>query len=800
MSLDESLEDPDDLFPVLPRQLSRSPAPPQIRLSTSPARVAPAQPNGSTLGESSPFKQPVKAALRHNDSQIEFEPIESSPVPENQDSQLLTDRQKEVADRQRHEAASMFPDIRSSPIYKRLEGRDTDILRRTDAATIESVNHFDVPRSPEDRENTPILGIPGDPLGDELPKSSSPIRSSPIAAALSRRSTPKKLDTPVQLQEKDDEVPSSPPQQSVEEDEETTQEFDTQAYLAPGMADEKQAAAAQSSEKTDQCHVQVTISPSRLAETNSSHEDWLNQARQRFEDASSFPTGTDIITGTDERDGEAQELPYANPSHDANEDPEVNHLLVTDPENTRSSSPAPSSSGLLADAQLRAELEASTQRSSDKEPLGNSVISDSFSAVVPATRDEAPEFTTLDNAQLDRIVRVFFENPEATLSKIRASSTGPVEYVKSGKSRKYRERTAKEAWENMSAEQKPKALLPPTAMKLKSKNTKQDVEQSSPAKQATLAEPVIFSSIPDDSPASSQSDEAMHSQNLSRRGRKALAIPNLKRRKSSRLSQVSEASDSSQTPADIATESDAEPARKKRRRMSPAASQGSSKSETEVVPATAPESPKKRKRSSPVQEESIQDSVVVPATNSQPAKKPKLAEESETIRRFSARNRGSVSRGSDVQVTPGSLGQYITPRQPQNNSQNNSQTTADVKPEEYPDDVTTVSVPAHTIMIPPMSERGASQVRGHPEDNAISVSSEQSDKADASASASPKKFFERFGSFGDYCKKMFDEGKSMFGSMSKEECENVVDRLEEVEEELRSAIKEARKAVKSKSG
>jgi hypothetical protein len=53
--------------------------------------------------------------LRHDDSQIQFQAIESSPLPGTvQDSQVLTDRQKEVKERQQLEAA-MFPDLRSSP-------------------------------------------------------------------------------------------------------------------------------------------------------------------------------------------------------------------------------------------------------------------------------------------------------------------------------------------------------------------------------------------------------------------------------------------------------------------------------------------------------------------------------------------------------------------------------------------------------------------------------------------------------------------------------------------------------------
>lgn len=61
-------------------------------------------------------KTTPKARLRHDDSQIQFAAIESSPLqPEPVESQYLTDRQKEVKERQAREAPAMFPEIGSSP-------------------------------------------------------------------------------------------------------------------------------------------------------------------------------------------------------------------------------------------------------------------------------------------------------------------------------------------------------------------------------------------------------------------------------------------------------------------------------------------------------------------------------------------------------------------------------------------------------------------------------------------------------------------------------------------------------------
>lgn len=71
--------------------------------------------------KSSGFNLRPKAAaprLRHDDSQIQFAAVESSPqlnlINEEMESQLLTERQKEVRERQKENAA-LFPELRSSP-------------------------------------------------------------------------------------------------------------------------------------------------------------------------------------------------------------------------------------------------------------------------------------------------------------------------------------------------------------------------------------------------------------------------------------------------------------------------------------------------------------------------------------------------------------------------------------------------------------------------------------------------------------------------------------------------------------
>lgn len=85
-----------------------------VPLSPDPRKAAALQ--GSSSQARRGVKTTPKARLRHDDSQIQFAAIESSPLqPEPLESQHLTDRQKEVKERQVREAAAMFPEIRSSP-------------------------------------------------------------------------------------------------------------------------------------------------------------------------------------------------------------------------------------------------------------------------------------------------------------------------------------------------------------------------------------------------------------------------------------------------------------------------------------------------------------------------------------------------------------------------------------------------------------------------------------------------------------------------------------------------------------
>lgn len=92
------------------------PTPPTSSRSRRSRRSTPSNRNATT----------PKSRLRHDNSQIQYVPVESSPVAENEiNSQVLTENQKEVRDRQKAETAQMFSAIQC-PI-SRIDG-DPNVL------------------------------------------------------------------------------------------------------------------------------------------------------------------------------------------------------------------------------------------------------------------------------------------------------------------------------------------------------------------------------------------------------------------------------------------------------------------------------------------------------------------------------------------------------------------------------------------------------------------------------------------------------------------------------------------------
>lgn len=173
--------------------------------------------------------------LRHDDSQIQFETIESSPIGNGTlDSQLLTERQKEVKERQQAEAA-MFPDLRSSP-RRRENSRpspSSDLpLRRSESRsrtkTSPVLARRTTPTEYDDYVNsspTPTRAL--QPGGMEVDLPSSP----PEAANEHIHITP--------YLEDEADIPSSPPEMPQAMETETTTSLDPSAQV-DHYAEEKQ--------------------------------------------------------------------------------------------------------------------------------------------------------------------------------------------------------------------------------------------------------------------------------------------------------------------------------------------------------------------------------------------------------------------------------------------------------------------------------------------------------------------------------------------------------------------------------
>ena len=142
--------------------------------------------SGRRSGKSTP-----KAKLKHDDSQIQFAAIESSPlVEETEQHDMLTDRQKEVRERQQVEAA-MFPDIGSSPGVKPGDnkyGLPKLAFPNQQSGTRSCIDEDNSPTLPPDTIMNDFLGsspTPSssrrrsvEPFSDDGPPSSPPVLSS----------------------------------------------------------------------------------------------------------------------------------------------------------------------------------------------------------------------------------------------------------------------------------------------------------------------------------------------------------------------------------------------------------------------------------------------------------------------------------------------------------------------------------------------------------------------------------------------------------------------------------------------
>ena len=141
-----------------------------------------------------PMKTIFKARPRHDDSQINFVSIESSPLPgEALESQNLTARQKEVKERQDREAALLFSDLRSSRASK-IEACKTGMISST----------FAIEEAEQDGDETvlpatPTLPSPKDMTYEQAAQCSPTPRSKQQALRLEEievPSSPVSMSTP----------------------------------------------------------------------------------------------------------------------------------------------------------------------------------------------------------------------------------------------------------------------------------------------------------------------------------------------------------------------------------------------------------------------------------------------------------------------------------------------------------------------------------------------------------------------------------------------------------------------------
>ena len=162
-------------------------------------------PTPSARRISSPISPTPKTRLRHDDSQVEFTAIESSPADFSAlESQLLTEHQKEVRSQQQAGAAAMFPDIRSSSGSRTRRANDTQ-QQRNGLALVDRKVRIEEPATP-----SPPYG----PMDDFLSSSPTPgsaakrdlIMADEIPCTFDRRE-PSFDDVG-----EDEDLPSSPPE------------------------------------------------------------------------------------------------------------------------------------------------------------------------------------------------------------------------------------------------------------------------------------------------------------------------------------------------------------------------------------------------------------------------------------------------------------------------------------------------------------------------------------------------------------------------------------------------------------
>ncbi|RYO97224.1 hypothetical protein DL765_011272 [Monosporascus sp. GIB2] len=172
-----------------PRNTPQAEPPSSSARSTPTGSVRLSLPKKQRVLEATPDPVRSKSAkvsstprLRHDDSQIHFAAIESSSPTHNAvESQILTDRQREVRERQR-ETANLFPEIRSSPEKIRSAqqsrqpaGQETELnpLEQVQASTPRTNHRFEdyISSTPTPRRGQAAVMDDDQDMTDDIPSS-----------------------------------------------------------------------------------------------------------------------------------------------------------------------------------------------------------------------------------------------------------------------------------------------------------------------------------------------------------------------------------------------------------------------------------------------------------------------------------------------------------------------------------------------------------------------------------------------------------------------------------------------------
>ncbi|TVY18532.1 Telomere length regulator protein [Lachnellula arida] len=229
------------------------------------------------MGKRKSRKQDITPKLRHMDSQIHFEAVASSPVPGTVDeSQVLTERQKEVKERQQAEAA-MFPDLRSSPRPKgkevaRDENAEPELPLHRSSSRSRTRSPLRTKRAERQTTPTPIPASEDDNfiVSSPTPKRNSQPHFDPSAVPSSPPDSIVKKQPVIAATEP--EVPSSPPEMPEEPDYELTTSVEyPSAQIDPYAIEIDRTVSTLESTPGQNHHVFVDGAVSQL-ETSTDHQ------------------------------------------------------------------------------------------------------------------------------------------------------------------------------------------------------------------------------------------------------------------------------------------------------------------------------------------------------------------------------------------------------------------------------------------------------------------------------------------------------------------------------------------------